>query len=500
SEEDLRLCYLSHATSKISKEEDLQNLATLGFRGEALSSIASCATLEIVSRSEQTPHACRIVIRDGRLSLFEPTHGKRGTLIEVTNLFSAMPARKQFLKSPSAEAALCRTTLLDKSLPFPSVNFRFLSSGVLKDFFPQQDLRARVAATYSKFLNTSLLHEITCEEEGFSLCMILGGPELARRDRRLLQLFINARRIQNYSLIQAIEYGFSSYLPGGSYPVAFLFLHVDPQFVDFNIHPTKREARLRNLTQIHRRVTACTREFLSRFNISLTSSIGLPKLEAELPDLPQVAEGRERASISASMDVIEGKPSAFSLRAPYVQQEGFRYFGQLFDLFLLVERENDFFVVDQHAAHERILYDRLKSKSQGAQELLFPIAFDVSERERQSIIQAGQILEELGIIVEEVGASTFEIVALPEELLSLAEGELAEMLKSEEGSIEKWIESILITAACRLAVKDGEKIDPSTASELIRSAFHLENARCPHGRPIWYRLSRDELFHLVGRT
>ena len=263
SEEDLRLCFLSHSTSKIREEEDLYRSTTLGFRGEALASIGTCARLEIVSKPSEENHANRLTVQDGKLLSLDPCQGKDGTNTEVTELFAHVPARREFLKSRSAETTMCKSIFLDKTLPFPDLSFRFFVDGSLNIFLPAQDLLNRVSTAYSSQLKPSLLHEIEVDGEGFTARVVLGGPELSRRDRKLIQVFINKRRIFTYPLVQAMEYAFSPYLPGGNFPMAFIFLEILPQLVDFNVHPAKKEARIKILSQIRRDLALKTKSFLS---------------------------------------------------------------------------------------------------------------------------------------------------------------------------------------------------------------------------------------------
>ncbi|RKX88794.1 MAG: DNA mismatch repair endonuclease MutL, partial [Spirochaetes bacterium] len=241
--EDLKKCYLPHATSKISEMEDLESLKTLGFRGEALSSIGACSRLEIIS-SETGADAGRLVVSNGALRDLSPYKGNKGTIVDVSGLFHAMPARKKFLKRPSAEAAACKKVFIDKVLPFCEISFRYFQDGAMKLFFPVSSLKERVINAYPGILNKDLTREMESSTEDFSVRIIAADPSVNRKDRRYIQLFVNNRRINDFSLLQAVEYGFSEFLPGGTYPVAFVFIKIKPSLIDVNIHPAKKEVKI----------------------------------------------------------------------------------------------------------------------------------------------------------------------------------------------------------------------------------------------------------------
>jgi DNA mismatch repair protein MutL len=282
SREDLELATLRHATSKIEQEDDLAKVMTLGFRGEALASIAACARLTLTSLAAGGGSAYRLSIEGGRRLALEPATGVPGTTVDVAQLFFNLPARKRFLKSVAAESLGCRQAFLEKALPHPSVGFRLFVDGELRLFLPAQGARERVAAAVG--LDLQHLHAAEGKTTGARALVVAGRPELARRDRKFLHLYVNRRRIADYSLLQAAEYAFSQYVPGGSHPVAFLFLEVDPALVDFNIHPAKKEARFRNLAELRQLVIGTLRGLLADF--ALRAGSAAPTKPAGEPAAP----------------------------------------------------------------------------------------------------------------------------------------------------------------------------------------------------------------------
>ena len=509
--ENLERCYLPHATSKITTDDDLLRLRTLGFRGEALSSMAAVSRLTVTSMpslpgdntdnvapAASVPH--RIEIHGGKLIGVAPAAGSPGTSVEVASLFFNVPARKRFLKRAQSESALVRAILVDKAIAFPDVIFRLFSGNDLKLFLPTGGRTERIAAAYPERTEPALLHSLTGSGDGFTFEIIAGEPTAPRKDRKQVQIFVNRRRIWEYALVQAVEYAYRDYLHGGLFPVAYLFLEVEPELVDFNIHPAKREARFRNLPEIHRRVVDAVGSYLRAFDrasVPSTFGTGAPRLagfgsttKAEsVADSPWTPSGRPTPG--ASYDLSR------SLELPDETSSAFRYLGQLFGLFLVVEREDRLFLVDQHAAHERIIYDRLSQGSAG-QELLFPLQFGAETDDSDVLEQQKGELEKLGIEIRRIGPESWELVSVPASVGLEAE-ELIDMIRELAARPADFSRELYASMACRAAVMDGDIISRATAMSIIADALELTNARCPHGRPIWAEFSREELMKIVGR-
>ena len=545
--EDLELCWKSHATSKISSVEDLDHLMSLGFRGEALSSIAACSRLTITTRTAVEPTAYRLKVESGKLVSLDEAPGEAGTVVEVADLFYSLPARRKFLKTPSAETAMCRSLLVEKSLAFPHIAFRLFSGGSMKVYLPGvETLDERIASAHPSVVTPELIHRTETRSERYSITVVMGGPSLYRKDRRYIWTYVNNRKISEYALIQAVEYGFGDRIPGGYHPVAFVFISIDPELVDFNVHPAKREARFRNLPEIHHGLVVALKEYLQRFATSYrarpetTSDPGgeLP-LEGSpvshagssspFPGTPQPAP---RGSSGVNAPRSTGFPGAppqppkpfpgqstsgpgfppsrrlpaevselrheLAPRPAPTEAEGIRYFGQVFDLFLIASVEERLFLIDQHAAHERILFERFRSNPGKPQNLLLPIRFEATNDEELLLKENAAFCSEVGIDIERLESGEWEVRSLPEGFHSLEE-EIVAFVKQAKGTRRELEQELYARMSCRAAVKEGDSIDEVTAVELIKQAFALDHARCPHGRPIWYELSRTELYRLVGR-
>jgi len=497
--EDLALCWRPHATSKIESENDLLRVSSLGFRGEALSSIAVCSRLSITSSTTPDEPALRTEVLGGSLLGIQEGPGKKGTVVDVAELFYNFPARRKFLRSVSAESALCRSVFLDRAVAHPGISFRLFADGGLKISLPAASLLERIALAYGQKLDAPLLAESAAEGSGFRIRIVAGRPELRRRDRKLIQVFVNRRRVAEFSLMQAVEYGFSGYVPGGWYPVAFVFVEIDPGLIDFNIHPAKKEVRFRNLADVHAGVVKAVRAALPEAGVSRAESS--PSSPAARFDFPaETGGGRASAAPRApgwpGQTFPSAPPPEGSWKAAAPGSE-IRYLGQVFGVFLVFELPRKLVILDQHAAHERIIFERLRAGGISFQEMLFPLAFDASPDEEKRIEENRQGLRELGIEVRRAGTRAFEVTALAQDLVPLPEETLVEMIRSTGG--EQWRNALLARAACSLAIKEGDTVDPVTARELCAQALQLPVPRCPHGRPIWHELPEEMLRRLVDR-
>ena len=510
SPDDLSMSVLPHATSKIASLEDLQRVQTMGFRGEALASVAAVSRLEILSaRDGFTAH--RILVDGGRADEIAPTAASRGTTVSVSNLFYNVPARRQFLKRAASEASLARAVFADKAVPFPEVEFAMTSGQQPRTYLGAGSLVDRIAAVYPSRVEPSHLVELTVSGDGFTGTIIAGEPGFPRKDRKNIQVFVNRRRIWEYALVQAVEYAYRDYLHGGLYPTAFLFLEVEPSLVDFNIHPAKREARFRSLPEIHRRVVAELRDYLRAFNtrtLVQTADLAFAEPTRSYSVQPRDAVAAPATRPPEAIARIPHHPTPAAPRVPEStfdlsrtlgppSDRGFRYLGQVMNLFLAVEVGDSLYLVDQHAAHERIIYDRLRQSGAG-QELLFPVRIEATLSESGELERQRPVLEALGIRLERSG-SAWELTAIPA-AAGLDPETIAALLMEQLPQPDDFEAELYASLSCRAAVMDGDVLAPETAEMIISGVIGLDNARCPHGRPVWIEWQLDDLKRLVGRT
>jgi len=518
SREDLILCTERHATSKIREEGDLYRVRTLGFRGEALASVAVCSRLEIITKvrggegAGEAP-AYRLRAEGGKRPSVEEWRGNPGTVVSVSELFYNLPVRRKFLKSTAGETGMCRQTFLEKALAHPSIAFRFFVDGKIRSFLPPQGQKERTCEAFA--LPAEHFSLLEAERQTVHLRIVAARPELSRRDKRLVQIYVNRRRIYEYSLVHAVEYAYGSYLPGGRHPVAFVFLDLDPDLVDFNIHPAKREARFRDLPSLHQLVSGTLKEYLGGFDLRIPG--GGPKADVEgIFPFPKSGVGhghpehaeRGKGDHGSREFPVDRIPKLREPRAPLASREpggeeaeeaGPVFRGQLFKLFLLVEYGSSLFIVDQHAAHERILFEQLRSSKPASQELLMPIRLEIGESAAEVLAGREELFNRLGIRAERGEDGTYELSALPEALISIEEEELVQALLWEKGSVDELVDRVYSLASCRLAIKEGQELDLLTATELVHKVFRLSNARCPHGRPIWFEVHREQMLREVQR-
>lgn len=558
SREDLAICTDTHTTSKISTAEDLLSLHSLGFRGEALSSIKAVSNLEITS-TRSGPAAWKL-----QLGKIFPARLNAGTVVQVENLFENFPARKQFLKRAAAETALCRTVFLDKALPHYTIEMRFITDGELRFLLPStQSLRERCLAAFSFKEPETLFFEIEGNGEHFSFRIVLGSPDVVRSDKRAIMVFVNGRRITEFGLTQAIDYGGEGYFPNGGHPVAFLFLTVAPSRVDFNIHPAKKEARFQDYSAIHHAVSSAVGSFYRQHTVAsllkekydpgLTRPLDFQRGESDgnlkqqsgiqseygnrqdgygsafrqiaataavpysagghiIP--PPAAMGTSFAdeaweSISyaaATGSVAQGTAPVASETAPYMQNPpdippaDFKLLGQVAGTFIAVEKNDALYLIDQHAAHERIIFEQLQHNIGGVQELLIPYRIITSSEEDDAFIRKHrELLCKAGFALTDEGAGVWQVTAVPARWTG-TERDLIRDITGVRKNAGDILYQILASAACRAACKDHAILDPVTQQRIAAQAFELPEPLCPHGRPIWIVLTREELFKRVKRT
>ena len=511
--EDLELCSLTHATSKIRCLDDLSTAATLGFRGEALAAAAAVSRLEILS-SQNGTEAWKLSVGPGEKNapLLEQSRRAKGTSVRALGLYDTIPARKRFLKRPGSEAASCRQIFNEKALAFPNIAFRFTQDGVLKAFLPPvPSLRERFIQIFLEEREGAFIHEIANGGEGFSVSVVAGGPELPRKDRRLQFVFANNRRIQDFALLQALEYGLQGWFPNGTHPLGAVFVTIDPALADFNIHPAKREARFADQGAIHHALSSALRDFSRRYNMAAslrgeasfrtekeTDTDYLFKYSARKGaenHTNQYEQNGEELTVPALLAAEAAEESA----VPYPAAGGTRFLGRLFGLFILVEKGEGLYIIDQHAAHERILYNRFIAGPVPRQELLIAIPFAAENAEDDGFLETKRDeLAKLGIVIRRT-RDEWLIEALPAGWkLSDREtvSEILNLKNAGENMAERWA----ATLSCHEAVKDGDFLDEKTALALAEAAFALPVRRCPHGRPIWFELSRGDLLRAVKRA
>ncbi|GHU24075.1 DNA mismatch repair protein MutL [Spirochaetia bacterium] len=507
--EDLELCYLDHATSKIRSMADLGRARTLGFRGEALSAATAVSRLSIVSSTDGS-HAWKLNVGSGVPVSIEQTSRSQGTTVTAAGIFDDIPARKRFLKRDGTEASVCKNAFLEKALAFPSISFRFFQDNALKMFLPvHRSLKERFASIEVEAMQTNFLHEIAAAGEHFQLRIVIGGSEIAMATRRKQYIFANGRRIDDPALMQALEYGVQGWFPNNTHPVGAVYLNVDPEYADFNIHPAKREARFVDSAAIHHTVTESLRALIHPYlarpeQIPVIKGFDEYEILKAIPAIVQnpaaLAERALQKAIPKDPDftlVTRNNLETLEVKEPKAHYD-MQYRGHIFGLFFLIEQDDRLFIIDQHAAHERILYDEFLSKAIPRQELLVALPFETGSAEDDAFLKKHQPdFERLGIVIVPAGGA-WRIESLPEQWRK-SDHETIQAILDLKNAPENMAERWAATLACHRAVKDGDRIGEGFALSLAKSVLSMPDPRCPHGRPLWFELTKDALCKLVQR-
>jgi len=520
SKEDLLLSIREYATSKIYEPDDILKAKTLGFRGEALASIAAVARLEIATRPRALSEGWRLVsspLQEPTVDLFPC---KEGTRVSIRGLFESFPARRQFLKRPQSEAFLCRTTFVEHALAHPDITFRWRSSNDTQVITPSSH-KERIVRCYSE-LSHMPIFEASSKTETMQVRIVYADISSYRKDRKFLQVFVNRRRVPEWGLISLMEYEFGKYLPGGAHAVAFLFLEIEPSLADFNIHPAKKEVRLKNPAEVRAVVhTLLSNELTTRYRgapkpLDARASIfeGMAFASEEPMFLPTFDEARPYTAGEPSGRWAQDTPFFSPTQSAKTQERGRqlpadfwqkmkqgqlsspRYIGRGPGPFLLFEMEDTLFILDQHAAHERILYDKIRAKRGESQPLLVPYILEPQENE-QYLKEASQTLEYVGYRIKKE-SEVWVVEAIPAIAAPKALEALVEWL-SQPSPDAGPMDAIAASLSCKAAIKDGDILDQFSAERLIAEALALPEPRCPHGRPIFIAISKEKLYTMFGR-
>ena len=525
---ELALALAGHATSKIASAEDLEGITTLGFRGEALASIASVADVRITSRIRDALEAVEVSSSAGKAAPPRPASGPVGTTAEVRNLFRYVPARRKFLKTDSTEMGHITEQVARIALAYPRVHLTVTHNGrSVYELPPTDSVRDRIAAFFGSEPAGALI-QIESDEPAGRLWGLVGPPHLARATATMQYLFINGRYVRDRGLLHAVREAYRGMLEGNRQPVAFLFLAVPPDRVDVNVHPTKIEVRLRDAHLLYGQVLAAIRERLLGPGMAPSLVPPSPPLAVQSPGMnpdevgmnPRDADraARVRAAVA---DFLRSPPpdarrfaSQSEIRNPKSEIVSFTsprpHAIQLHNTYLVAETPDGILIVDQHALHERVLFEQLMSRLEAgpleSQRRLAPITVDLTDAEMAAVESHQEALARLGIEVEPLGPRSVGIHAFPT-LLERAdpEGTLRDFLawavqcEAPPGP-RQVLEKLAHVAACRGAVKAGDPLGPAEIEALLahREASDMA-ATCPHGRPTALVLSRTDLEKQFGR-
>jgi DNA mismatch repair protein MutL len=544
--DELPLAFASHATSKLSADEDLFRITTMGFRGEALASIGSISQARIVSRPADQAVAQEITDHGGQIGPVQAAAANAGTAIEVRNLFFNTPARRKFMRSTATEFSHISQTVLRLALPFERISFRLLHNGrTALELGPSDRLARLLEAWPAEFRE----HFISIDEVfgDAGIVGIAGLPELARPTPVHQYLYLNGRHIRDKFISHALREAYRGLTEPGRHPAAVLLLTLPPDEVDVNVHPTKSEVRFRDGTRIHGMIQAAIRRKLSQSNLA-PAAVAIRSadeardeqrqtLQAKLADFFKQAPPVEPPLISAFTPVpANAEPwTPPPTPSPHTQGEGWGWGGgsapapedtpapqpqqplpripaiQLHNSYLVAQSDDGLVIIDQHALHERIIYEELLERLQRgpleSQRLLIPQTFSASPRQMALLEQITPLLRRLGIEAEPFGPDSVAVNAFPSFLSRLEPGQfVCDLLdRGEQETLdlhdEELLHEVLDMMSCKAAVKAGDVLTSAEIEALLARRALVERAsNCPHGRPTTLRMSLKDLEKQFKRT
>ena len=507
---ELELALERHATSKLATLEDLDRLATLGFRGEALPSIAAVSRLRLTSRPAGAEAAAFVAVEGGRVAERGPAARAPGTTVEVRDLFFNTPARRKFLASPAGELRAAIRMLESYALARPETALRLVVDGRERfEWGAAAGRRERAAQIWGERHAGQLL-EAAGERGDFRLDALLGLPEHARATREGQVFLVNGRWVQSPALAQALRRAYGNLLPAGRFPSAVLWLAVPPQRLDVNVHPTKREVRFADDDGVFALVAATCAHPLATLQPPFTVVRG----GADVPQPAWADRVRERAGDEAQLGfplptVPAGAPPETASPAPRPAAAREPDLWQLHRTYILAPVRGGLVIVDQHAAHERILYEEARARLDGAQGgsqgLLFPVLVDLTRAQFELLLEVHPFLRQLGWDLKPLGPPTVVVNGVPaglrierpaELLTDLLDGMGEEPAAAQDDVLER----VARSHACHTAIKAGDPLGPEEMRALVDRLFATTRPHGdPHGRPTFVRLELDELHRRFGR-
>ncbi len=525
---ELELAVSRHATSKLIRADDLFSISTLGFRGEALASIGSVSRMTITSRVEDEKEGARLRVEGGQPGKLTKVGTTVGTTVRVEDLFYNVPARLKFLKADVTERRAIDSLVTRYALAYPDKRFK-LSDGknVILQTTGDGDRRAILAALYGVDVAKQIL-EIMSEEEGFRLTGFISPTSLTRSNRKEITFFINGRWVHDVSLSSALLQAYHTLLMVGRYPLTALFLEIDPAEVDVNVHPAKAEVRFRNQDKVFSFVQRSTRKALLAYS-------PVPNIAPSLWGTTRTAPSEIKRQVGIDWDIAHDEllletggsqssvpnlqsstpnpqpliTSPSSTASQFTGIPLLRLIGQIGATYLVAEGPDGLYLVDQHAAHERVLFEKLmvghSTKNIPSQTLLTPVAVTLPPQSASLLLSQLPLLQHFGFDVEEFGPNTFQVRAMPALFMgsdpSAALRALVEDFEEDETPLQNEIEAKLAARVCkRMAVKAGQALSNEEQRTLLTDLEACDSPRtCPHGRPTMIHLSVDMLERQFGR-
>jgi len=519
---ELELAVSRHATSKLVRSDDLFSISTLGFRGEALASIGSVSRMTVTSRVKKEKEGARLKVEGGKSGKLTKAGTTVGTTVQVEDLFYNVPARLKFLKTDVTERRTIDSLVTRYALAYPDKRFK-LSEGksVSLQTAGDGDRRSILAALYGVDVAKQML-EVKAEEEGYRLTGFISPTSLTRSNRREITFFINGRWVHEISLSTALLQAYHTLLMVGRYPMTALFLEIDPKEVDVNVHPAKAEVRFRNQDKVFSFVQRSVRKALLAYS-------PVPNIAPSLWGTTRTTPSESRSTVeldwaighdepvgsgertgSGEQSAVSSQPSAVGTgQQSFERVPLLRLVGQIGATYLVAEGPDGLYLIDQHAAHERVLFEKLMAqhemKNIPSQALLTPDVVTLPPQSANLLVSQLSVLQHFGFDVEEFGPNTFQVRAMPTLFAgsdpSAGLRALVEDFEEDETPLQNEIEARLAARVCkRMAVKGGQALSNEEQRALLTDLEACDSPRtCPHGRPTMIHLSVDMLERQFGR-
>lgn len=529
--EDIKTAFLRHATSKIKSAEDLASILSLGFRGEALSSISAVSRVELLTKTRTDNCGVRYVIEGSRELIFEDAGVPDGTTMIVKNLFYNVPARRKFLKTAMTEGSYISEIMEHIMLSHPEISFKFIANGTVKHQTKgDSDIKSVIYEIYGRDV-MSLMLPVEYVDGDIAIRGFVGKPELARNNHNYEVYFVNNRVIKSTLINRAVDEAYKAYLMLHKYPYAFLYFDIPSDMIDVNVHPTKMEIRFLEADRFYNDVVSAIKDALTKkeliWNITEDKKIEKPiktfsdKINPEPFEKKHIEEikhtdyyannivsdnSTSENNIIPSIinsdckDEIQFEQISFLSQASRCKH---KLIGQVFDTYWLVEFDSSLYIIDQHAAHEKIRYERLIKKyreNKCYSQMISPsIIITLTTVEENTLNAYSEEIKSAGFEIEHFGGNEYAICGVPNELYGISEGayfnELLDLLSAERTHNDMdSILAYLASASCKGAIKAGNTISFSEASALIDELLKLDNPyNCPHGRPVIVSFSKSEL-------
>lgn len=554
NKEDMGIAFMRHATSKLSSEQELNKLVTLGFRGEALASIAAVSKVEMISKTHDSISGYRIYIEGGKI-IEEGEYGcPEGTVVTIRDVFFNTPARLKFLKSESKESMYITDIMQNLAMSHSNISFKYISNGKL--VFATRgdgDLKGVILAVYGKQIVKNLI-DLNCSRDFITVKGYLGNSNISRGSRNYQSTFINGRYIKNKTITAAVEAAYKSMLTINKFPFFVLHIYVNPEFVDVNVHPAKAEVKFQDEQLIFKSIYHCVKdalisashvpeieddrkEFIRNIqkvnysqqkldiktdietdkkydgmiaNENLTDSYELPRKDIPLNRNDDIYYEKDKTQYEPEGDrsISVGNykiPNNFENEVTTKRVPKFgplAVVGQIHFTYIIAEGPDDMYIIDQHAAHERIYYEKYlrdyKSFGMQKQNLIVPIVLEFSVSEKQAIFDNIEQFKRLGYEIEDFGGNSVALRCVPiiygnpdPKVLFY---EILEQINLNDKNVLSAIDKILYTMACKSAVKANDKLSYKEMVELIEQLRFCDNPyNCPHGRPTIIKMSYIEL-------